>query len=157
VLERTTRPDGTRGFHPGFSTNEFIQAIPAAECLLLPEGTGKNKTDGLGQQAAVLTALFNEPSIPDPASLKTLAAEWREIYRMRSHLLHGLTSLEALDADNLRRLALARSLLVWIVFATLALDLCMRTDSSSLSTILAEAFNDAEAFRRLTQRTSEVP
>jgi|694.fasta_scaffold84446_3 hypothetical protein len=157
VLERTTRPDGTRGFHPGFSTNEFIQAIPAAESLLLPEVTGKNKMDHLGQQAAVLTALFNEPSIPDPASLKTLAAEWREIYRMRNRLLHGLTSLEALDAANLGRLAMARSLLVWIVFATLALDLCMRTDSSSLSAILAEAFNDAEAFHRLTQRTSEVP
>lgn len=157
VLERTTRPDGTRGFHPGFSTNEFIQAIPAAESLLLPEGTGKNKTDGFGQQAAVLTALFNDPSIPDPASFKALTAGWREIYRMRSGLLHGRISLRALDAANLGRLALARSLLVWIVFATLALDLCMRADSLSLSSLLAEAFNDAEAFNRLSQRTCEVP
>jgi hypothetical protein len=156
VLERTTRPDGTRGFLPGLSPTEFIQAIPAAESLLLPEDI-RNRTDGLGQQAAVLTALFNEPHIPDPARLKTLAAEWREVYGLRSRLLHGKTSLTTMDEANLGRLALARALLVWIVFATLGLDLSMGTDSSPLSPLLTEAFKDAEAFKRLRHRLAEVP
>ena len=152
TLELTARPefwweeDGDLNY-----INGFIHCMTALENILLEweEDGAKhgNLTRTFGQHATA----FTTPSRDDFGNRE---ADFANLYRLRSRLIHGQISVENLDEAGWERLLMARPLLRSVLLLAIALGRTEHEDES-LPSLLSTAYQDADAHQILFKRLTE--